>query len=91
MTGNKDYSCEIMSLIVLTVLSALSHFWYIMIAICAVMALAAAGFLICISLIRLRRQLLAHLLHSALSHNARHRSDLSVNISREANPSMPGA
>lgn len=31
----KDYSCEIIAVCVLTILSALSHFWYIMIAICA--------------------------------------------------------
>jgi hypothetical protein len=30
-----DYSCEILSFIVLVLLSALSHFWYIVIAICA--------------------------------------------------------
>ena len=29
-----DFSCEIISLIVLSILSALSHFWYILIAIC---------------------------------------------------------
>jgi hypothetical protein len=30
-----DYSCEILSIIVLFILSALSHFWYILFAICA--------------------------------------------------------
>ena len=30
----RDYSCEILSLIVLVILSDLSHFWLIMIAIC---------------------------------------------------------
>src|ERR1700688_3321303 len=28
------YGCEIMALVALTILSALSHFWYILIAIC---------------------------------------------------------
>lgn len=31
--SNGDYSCEVLSLIVLFLLSALSHFWYIFIAI----------------------------------------------------------
>jgi hypothetical protein len=30
----RDYSCEIISFIVLVVLSELSHFWYVAIAIC---------------------------------------------------------
>lgn len=31
--NNGDYSCEVLSLIVLFLLSALSHFWYILIAV----------------------------------------------------------
>jgi hypothetical protein len=34
----RDYSCEIISFIVLAVLSELSHFWYILIAICTAIA-----------------------------------------------------
>ncbi len=35
-TGKKsDYSCEILSFIVLVILSALSHFWYILFFFCA--------------------------------------------------------
>jgi hypothetical protein len=34
ISGGNDYSSEIVALIVLTVLSALSHFWYVLIAIC---------------------------------------------------------
>jgi|HubBroStandDraft_4_1064222.scaffolds.fasta_scaffold1162430_1 hypothetical protein len=30
-----DYSCEILSFIVLIILSALSHFWYILFVFCA--------------------------------------------------------
>jgi hypothetical protein len=30
-----DYSCEILSFIVLAILSALSHFWYILLIFCA--------------------------------------------------------
>ena|SRR6202158_764319 len=91
MIGNRDYSCEIMALIVLTVLSALSHFWYIMIAICAAMALAGAGFLISLIFLRLRKELLARLLSPALGKNARPRADMSVNTSQGARPSMPVA
>ena len=29
----RDYSCEAMSLVVLVILSALSHFWYVVIAL----------------------------------------------------------
>lgn len=32
----RDYSCEIISFIVIVVLSELSHFWYILIAFCFV-------------------------------------------------------
>ena len=31
--NNGDYSCEVLSLIVLFVLSALSHFWYVLMAV----------------------------------------------------------
>ena len=82
MIGNRDYSCEIMAIIVLTVLSALSHFWYIMIAICAAMALAGAGFLISLIFLRLRRELLARLLSPTHSQNANPQADMSVGISR---------
>jgi hypothetical protein len=33
---NRDYSCEIISFIVIVVLSELSHFWYILIGFCLV-------------------------------------------------------
>jgi hypothetical protein len=42
----RDYGCEILALVVLTALSALSHFWLIMIAICAAAAFAQAGVLL---------------------------------------------
>ena len=40
-----DYSCEILSFIVLIILSALSHFWYVLIAICVGAAFIGMGFL----------------------------------------------
>jgi hypothetical protein len=39
MSSKRGYDCEIISFVVLFVLSALSHFWYIMIAICAGIAI----------------------------------------------------
>jgi hypothetical protein len=40
-----DYSSEIMALIVLILLSVLSHFWYVLIAVCVGAALIGIGFL----------------------------------------------
>jgi hypothetical protein len=37
--AGKDYSCEIIAFIVLAILSALSHFWYILIVFCLVIVL----------------------------------------------------
>ena len=44
-SGRNDYSSEIMSLIVLVVLSVLSHFWYVLIAICLGAALIGMVYL----------------------------------------------
>jgi hypothetical protein len=38
-SNQRDYSCEIMSFVVILILSALSHVWFIAIALCAAMAL----------------------------------------------------
>ena|ERR1700687_3618605 len=57
MSPRRDYSCEIMAVIVLTVLSALSHFWYILIGGCVVAALAGAGYLIFSIFLRVRLHL----------------------------------
>jgi hypothetical protein len=45
ISERNDYSSEILSLIVLIVLSVLSHFWYVLIAICVGAALLGIGFL----------------------------------------------
>ena len=44
ISGGNDYSSEVMALIVLIVLSALSHFWYVLIAICVGAALIGICF-----------------------------------------------
>ena len=46
MISKHDYGCEIMSFIVLFILSALSHFWYIMILICIGAAVWGTGALL---------------------------------------------
>ena len=89
MSAKRDYSCEIMGLIVLTILSALSHFWYIMIAICAAAALVGAGFLISSISLRLQRELLVRLLGPKHGQNARPQAEVSVGISRGTRHSMP--
>lgn len=63
MKTGRDYSCEIMAAIVLTVLSALSHFWYILIALSILAGLAVLGLAISAILIRVGRQLLARVLN----------------------------
>jgi hypothetical protein len=44
ISARHDYSSEILALIVLIVLSALSHFWYVLIAICVGAALIGICF-----------------------------------------------
>ncbi len=41
-SNHADYGCEILSFLVLVILSALSHFWYIVIAICAAFVFCGA-------------------------------------------------
>ena len=45
ISARNDYSCEMMALIVLIVLSALSHFWYVLIAMCVGAAFVGICFL----------------------------------------------
>ena len=45
ISARHDYSSEIMALVVLVVLSVLSHFWYVLIAICVGAALIGMGYL----------------------------------------------
>lgn len=65
MTGKHDYGCEIIALFVLTALSALSHFWYIMIAICIATALVGAGLLVSGIFLRAQKEMLAILFNPA--------------------------
>jgi hypothetical protein len=45
ISARHDYSSEIIALVVLIVLSVLSHFWYALIAICVGAALFGIGYL----------------------------------------------
>jgi hypothetical protein len=91
MMTQHDYSCEILALIVLTILSALSHFWYIMIAVCVVMAIGGAAFLLSRIFLRAKREMLARLLNPANQANTGPAAEVPVDIARGASPSLPGA
>jgi hypothetical protein len=88
MTTKRDYSSEIMGLIVLTTLSALSHFWYLLIAICAAMAVAGAALWISDAVLRLRGDLMERVLAPAAQGNLTAESEVSVHVSA---PSWPVA
>ena len=45
ISARHDFSSEIMALVVLVVLSVLSHFWYVLIAICVGAALIGMVYL----------------------------------------------
>jgi hypothetical protein len=88
MTKKCDYSSEIIGLIILTVLSALSHFWLIMIAICAVSIAAGAGYLISRLILRASSEVVERL-HTLSVHNkATAASDLPDS---QVTPSFPAA
>ena len=89
MTSRRDYSCEILGLIVLTVLSALSHFWYILIAAGVVMAFAGTGFLLSKIILRAKREMLARLLRLAHRQSTGTDAEVPVDIARGASPSLP--
>jgi hypothetical protein len=89
MKTGRDYSCEIMALFVLTVLSALSHFWYILIAIGVVAGLAAVGLLLATILIRVGRQLLARVLNPVPQQNSRPEAAISVGVGPVPRRSLP--
>ena len=58
MKSKPDYSCEIIGLTVLTVLSAVSHFWYVMIAIGILGGVGAMGVVIYTVFLRAKREML---------------------------------
>ena len=86
MTTKRDYSCEVIALTVLTVLSALSHFWLIMIVIGAVVCVVGAGFLISHICLRIRMELLARLFSTECRMNAMPETEASIG---GVGPSLP--
>jgi len=91
MKTGRDYSCEIMAVIVLTVLSALSHFWYILIALSILAGLAVLGLAIAAILIRVGRQLLARILNPVPQQISRSETAAAVDVGPSSRPSLPVA
>ena len=89
MKEQRDFSCEIMGLIALTALSALSHFWYILIAIGIVAAIGGAGLLFALIFLRISRDLHARVIHPALAEDLSVETTISMNDGRRAGPSLP--
>jgi energy-coupling factor transporter transmembrane protein EcfT len=89
MTSRNNYSCEILGLVVLTILSALSHFWYIMIAAGIMMGFAGTGLLLSKIILRAKREMLARLLRPAHRQRTDTESEVPVDIARSASPSLP--
>lgn len=89
--AKRDYGCEIMALVVLTALSGLSHFWYIIIAISIVTALAGVGFMLSRIFILVKREMLARLLGPACRKNTRRKAKVSVEIAQGPRSSLPVA
>lgn len=71
MFDKHDYGCEIIGLVVLTVLSALSHFWYIMVGIGFLLALSVIGVLLSKVFLRINRETMARL-HESRSRRQAH-------------------
>jgi hypothetical protein len=88
MRTRRDYSCEIMGIIVLTVLSALSHFWYILIAICVVTGLTVTVFLVSRIFLRVGKGLLIHVFFPAPRKGTDPEVNVSVDIARRSRPSL---
>ena len=89
MAPRRDYSCEILALLVLTILSALSHFWYIMIGICIVMGFAGAAVLLSKIFLGAMSELGARISPSALREEMTPAAELSVDTAQGPRPSPP--
>lgn len=88
MASRRDFSSEILALVALLILSALSHFWYIMIAVCAVMALAGMGFVISAVLVHMKNKMMARLFSPADGRNTRGISESRVTVARTRRSSL---
>jgi hypothetical protein len=89
-TGSPDYGCEIMALVALMVLSALSHFWYIMIAICVAITLAGVSRMFCRMLVSARKKGLRRVVDPG-SREAGMQAEVFIKASPGPGPSLPAA
>jgi energy-coupling factor transporter transmembrane protein EcfT len=90
MPARSDYSCEIIALMALTALSALSHFWYIMIAIFLAICVAVTVHLVSRVLLQAKTEMLVHL--AQVNHRNLHsQQDASVDMGPAARTSLPAA
>jgi hypothetical protein len=90
MSARSDYSCEIIAIIVLATLSALSHFWYIMIFACIAMGSWIAAVLLSKVAIQLKTEMLG-ILHHQGSHSDVQPRPHPVEMSQVTRPSFPTA
>ncbi len=86
MIAKRDFSSEIGGLIVLTILSAMSHFWLIMIAICAGTIVGVAGYLISSIVLHASRDMLERLLSPAGHNHASRESEAPVGPAGQSLP-----
>jgi len=91
MNLGRDYSCEIMGLVVLTILSALSHFWYILVAVGILSGFAVVGLLLAVVLLRVGRQLLARVLNPVPPQNVRAGTGIAADDGTRPGSSLPVA
>jgi hypothetical protein len=85
----RDFSCEILALVVLTLLSALSHFWLIMVGICAIAALSAARFLLSRIFFFAKSEIGARFLYPPHRGESKVEGQLPVRISKTPQQSLP--
>jgi hypothetical protein len=91
MVARRNYSREIMALIVLIALSALSHFWYIMIVICMGGSFAGACFLLLRSYLGAKMMMSWRLCSPVRREITRPGAQMLIDVSQRPGPSLPVA
>ena len=85
----RDFSCEILGLVVLTLLSALSHFWLIMMGVGAIAALSVVVFVLSRLFLFARSEVAVRFLHPRHRRESRAEGDLPDHISKRPPQSLP--
>jgi hypothetical protein len=85
----RDFSCEILGLVVLTLLSALSHFWLIMMGICAIAGLSVVAFLLSRIFRFAKSEVAARFLHPRHRRESQAQGELPDHISKSPQQSLP--